>query len=77
MYGSVTTLDIAKLMQAEGHAIERRNVVLAHPIKTLGKHTIELKLKEGVPASFMLEVLPEGGPLPVQEDVVAPLEGDE
>ncbi|MCC5831889.1 MAG: 50S ribosomal protein L9 [Chlamydiales bacterium] len=74
MYGSVTSLDIARLMQAEGHPIERKHVLLSHPIKTLGRHKIELKLNEGVPASFMLEVIPEGGQLPVQEEVVAPVE---
>ncbi len=74
MYGSVTTLDIARLMQAEGHQIERKNVVLPHPIKTLGRHTIELKLKEGVPASFTLEVTPEGGQLPVKEEAAPPPE---
>lgn len=76
MYGSVTSLDIARLMQEQGHPIERKHVMLSHPIKNLGRHTIELKLKEGVPASFTLEVTPEGGPLPVKEEaeVVAPIE---
>jgi large subunit ribosomal protein L9 len=74
MYGSVTSLDIARLIQAEGYPIERKNVLLSHPIKNLGRHTVELKLKEGVPASFMLEVIPEGGQLPVKEEAVAPIE---
>ncbi len=72
MYGSVTTLDIARLLQENGYAIERKNVLLAHPIKTMGVHSIELKLKEGVPATFKLEVTPEGGALPTKE--VAPKE---
>lgn len=74
MYGSVTSLDIARLIQAEGYPIERKNVLLSHPIKNLGRHTVELKLKEGVLASFMLEVIPEGGQLPVKEEAVAPIE---
>lgn len=74
MYGSVTSLDIARLIQAEGYPIERKNVLLSHPIKNLGRHTVELKLKEGVPASFTLEVIPEGGQLPVKEEAVAPIE---
>ena len=67
MYGSVTSHDIARLMQEKGHQIERKNIVLPHPIKILGKHIINLKLREGVPATFTLEVTPEGGPLPISE----------
>ncbi len=78
MYGSVTSLDIARLLQAEGHPIERKQIVMPHPIKNLGEHTIELKLKEGVPASFKLTITPEGGVLPTAaEEVVAPIEEEE
>lgn len=57
MYGSVTTTDIARLFQEnQGIIIEKRNVLLAHPIKAIGDHTINLRLKEGVPASFTLTV---------------------
>lgn len=67
MYGSVTTLDIAKLLQEQGYQIDRKSIVLAHPIKILGTHTVTIKLKEGVPATFTLEVQPEGGALPKKE----------
>lgn len=67
MYGSVTTLDISRLLQDKGYQIERKQVLLPQPIKNLGTHTINLRLKEGVPATFTLEVTPEGGPLPVKE----------
>ena len=56
MYGSVSALDIVHLFEKEGIAIERRNVMLAHPIKALGVHPINLKLKEGVPAHITLKV---------------------
>jgi len=60
MYGSVTTLDIVHLIQDQlGVAIERRNVLLPHAIKETGVHTIKLRLKESVPASFTLKVIPE------------------
>jgi large subunit ribosomal protein L9 len=67
MYGSVSTLDIARLFEAEGYTIERRNIVLAHPIKTLGVHPIQLKLKEGVPARITLKVH-SGGVIPTAEE---------
>jgi large subunit ribosomal protein L9 len=66
MYGSVSATEIVKLLEAENVHIERRNVVLTHPIKELGAHTIQLKLKEGVPASFVLKILSDK-PLPKRE----------
>lgn len=56
MYGSVAVMDIVRLFEEEGIPMEKRNVVLAHAIKTLGDHTITLRLQEGVPASFTLRV---------------------
>lgn len=59
MYGSVTMLDIARLLQENGYEIERKNVVLPQPIKMPGTYQIQLKLKEGVTAAFTLEIKPE------------------
>jgi|ERR1700722_10114651 len=75
MYGSVTTHDISRLMQERGYAVERKNVLIPHPLKTLGAHTVNIKLKEGVLATFTLEIQPEGGPLPLkkpEEDAAVP-----
>ncbi len=59
MYGSVNATDIARLIEKEGIAITRRNVVLPQPIKTLGVHKIALKLKEGIRAECVLKIHPE------------------
>lgn len=59
MYGSVTQADIVHLLEPMGIQLERRNVLLVHPIKTLGLQTINLKLKEGIPAHFTLNVIAE------------------
>ncbi len=56
MYGSVGAHDILKLFENEGITLERRNVLLVHPIKELGMHTLNLRLKEGVPANFKLKI---------------------
>ncbi len=56
LYGSVTVPDIIKLFENQGVALEKKNIVLPHPIKEVGVHTIALKLKEGVTASFALAV---------------------
>lgn len=57
LYGSVAAYDIVKLLEKEDIKIEKKNVALAQAIKTLGTHTIQLKLKEGVTASFTLQVV--------------------
>lgn len=59
MYGSVAALDIVRLFEKEGITLERRNIILPHPIKTLGVHPIKLRLKEGVPTQITLKVMSE------------------
>lgn len=59
MYGSVSAMDIIHILSKEGIVLDRKNVVLAHPIKAVGVHEISLKLKEGVPAKFTLKVIAE------------------
>jgi large subunit ribosomal protein L9 len=44
LYGSVTARDIADATIAGGIKIERRQVELPKPIKTLGKHVVEIHL---------------------------------
>lgn len=73
MYGSVGFSDIIHLFEPLGIKLERRNILLPHSIKTLGAQTVQLKLKEGIPAQFTLHVLSEGAPAietPVVEVVV-------
>ncbi len=76
MYGSVAAGDIVEVLSNEGITIERKFVQLHQPIKATGLHEIQLKLKEGVTASFKLKVIPEGmDELPEEaKEVVAPLE---
>jgi large subunit ribosomal protein L9 len=57
MYGSVSALDIVDLFAKEGITLEKRTIVLAHPLKQLGDYPLSLRLKEGVTASFQLKVV--------------------
>lgn len=60
MYGSVSSADVADLLnQQMSIALEKREIQLKHPIKATGVHTIHVKLKEGVTASFSLTIEPE------------------
>lgn len=60
MYGSVSSSDVADLL-GEKMAIhlEKRSIQLKHAIKAIGVHTIHVKLKEGVQATFNLTIEPE------------------
>jgi len=57
MYGSVTTADIVALIHdAVKVELDKKAIQLKHAIKSLGIHTVNVKLKEGVQASFQVEV---------------------
>lgn len=57
LYGSVAAADIVKILeQQEGVKLERKNVILPKPIKSLGVFDVQLKLKEDIPATFKLKV---------------------
>lgn len=71
MYGSVTQLEIARLLQDKGYEIDRKHVTLPQAVKRLGKHEIPLRLKEGVLATVVLVVKPEGGDLAVPKALSA------
>lgn len=61
LYGSVNIVDIVKVLEAEeGVKLERRNVILPKPFKTVGTFEVQLRLKEDVPASFFLKVIGDG-----------------
>ncbi|WP_426753629.1 50S ribosomal protein L9 [Myxococcus sp. Y35] len=59
LFGSVTALDIAEAVAAEGQSIDRRHIHLPEPIKALGNYEVELRLHREVTAKIKLEVLPE------------------
>lgn len=56
LYGSVTTRDIAEVVTSGGFSIDRRQVVLDHPIKTLGFHSTRVALHPEVIVAIWLNV---------------------
>ena len=60
LYGSVTNADIAELLAAKGFEIDRRKLVLADPIKTIGQHDVPLKLHREVTVPLKVKVVKEG-----------------
>ncbi|HEV2719945.1 MAG TPA: 50S ribosomal protein L9 [Thermoanaerobaculia bacterium] len=60
LFGSVTANDIADALEAKGHKVDKRRIELAHPIKTLGVHDVEIRLHKDVAAQIQVEVVPIG-----------------
>ena len=64
LYGSVTTNDVADAMnEALGAEIDRRKV-LGESLRSLGEHTLVVRLSNDVEANLTVTVLPEGGEMP-------------
>jgi len=52
-------MDIAAALEKEGIAIDRRQITIEEPIKTLGIYTIPVKLHPEVSASLKVWVVKE------------------
>jgi large subunit ribosomal protein L9 len=48
LFGSVTAKDIAEALEAQRFHIDRRKVQLEEPIRTLGEHSVTLRLHRDV-----------------------------
>lgn len=60
MYGSVSQLDIIQEVKLQTNVeLEKRSVLLKHPIKELGVFDIALRLKEDVTAEIHVKVVSE------------------
>jgi large subunit ribosomal protein L9 len=58
LFGAVTTAEIADaLAAASGEKVDRRTIVVANPIKSLGAHQVSIKLHDDVSASVSLNVV--------------------
>ena len=58
LFGSVTANEIADALEAKGVNVDKRRIELAHPIKTLGVHDVEVRLHKDVTAQIQVEVQP-------------------
>ena len=59
LYGSVTSLDIAELLKAQGFTIDRRKIELGEPLKSVGQHDVPIKLHREVTVFVKVEVARE------------------
>ena len=56
LFGSVTKLDIVKLLEENGITLDKKYVDLSSPIKTLGEHKVNIVFTKEMSASFTLTV---------------------
>lgn len=56
LFGSVTSLDIAKKIVEAGYQIDKRKIVLEEPIKQIGEFNVDIKLDEGLTAPVKVVV---------------------
>ncbi len=56
LYGSVTTRDIADGVTADGFSLNRGQVVLGHPIKSIGLHKVRVTLHPEVITTVVINV---------------------
>ena len=59
VFGSVTAIDIAELLEEQGFDIDKRNIQLEEPIKALGIYNVPVKLHKDVDAEVKVWVIKE------------------
>ncbi len=75
LYGSVTTAIIGDALAAQGIEVDRRRILIDHPIRTLGDHPVRVRLHADVIASLTVKVVSEDKAHLVEEEAAeAPAE---
>jgi large subunit ribosomal protein L9 len=59
MFGSVTSADIAEALATQGFKIDKRQVQLAEPIKTIAEYPVTIKVFRDVTAQIKVHVAKE------------------
>ena len=58
LFGSITTTQIAELIAQHGIEVDRHDIHLRQPIKTLGEFSVAVRVMAGVEAQLTLRVTP-------------------
>ncbi len=61
LFGSVTGRDVEEALAKKGVQLDHKKMVMAEVIKTIGIHTVEAKLGQGVTAQIKVVVSPKQG----------------
>ncbi len=60
LFGSVTGKDLAEMVKMEGIHLDRRKIIMEHPIKSIGNHQIPVRPHSDVAAALLVSVVIEG-----------------
>jgi large subunit ribosomal protein L9 len=72
LFGSVTAIDIAEKLAAQGYVIDKRKIALTTPLKVIGEYDVPIKLHREVTAFVKVRVEGEGGEIKAQPAPEAP-----
>lgn len=59
LYGSVSAVDIAKALEEKGYAVDRRQIELENPIKTVGTFEVNVRVAPDIVVPIKVEVIEE------------------
>jgi len=59
LFGSVSTKDIGDALREQGIEIDKRNILLEEPIKSLGEFSVRIKLHSGISTDIKVVVAGE------------------
>lgn len=60
LFGAIASKEIASaVLEQTGLEVDKKKIVLNEPIKTLGDHTVKVKLHKDVTASLLIKVIEE------------------
>jgi len=61
LYGSVTNADVAAGLAEQGFELDRKQILLAEPLKQLGSHPVTIKVHREVRTEITVRIVREGG----------------
>ncbi len=71
LFGSVTAVDIAAELKQAGCEVDRKKIVLAHPIKEIGVYELEVKLHPEVVGTIKVKVTSSATDAPAETSAAA------
>lgn len=69
MFGAITAQDVHDKLTASGIELDKRKIHLFTPVKTIGKHTVKIKLHADVSVELPFDVVSEN---PIEPTAPAP-----
>jgi large subunit ribosomal protein L9 len=78
LFGSITPTNVAdEIWSARKIRVDRRKIELPEPIKRIGRYEIPVEVFADVTVGVKTLVVPEGGELPPEEELIAAAEAEE